>query len=108
MSAEQYTPDYFINKFKAIPEDQWSTGTLTNDNNGAHCALFFVGTEVNTESGDYIYTTEGQALENLFKTYLDETTWKVNDCVSTKTSTARTPKTRILNALKKVKKLIAK
>lgn len=32
-----YTVDYFINKFEAIPEEQWCVGT-TEDDNGRHCA----------------------------------------------------------------------
>lgn len=35
----QYTIDYFINKFSAIPEKMWTIRTRGYDDNGPHCAL---------------------------------------------------------------------
>lgn len=42
MSNEKYTVDYFIEKFKRIPEDRWCTGKLKTENE-SHCALGWCG-----------------------------------------------------------------
>lgn len=41
-TPRKYSRKWFIEYFEAIPEDQWTTGWLT-DNNGKYCALGHCG-----------------------------------------------------------------
>ena len=93
----KYDVDYFINKFEAIPEEQWCTGafSLCDENeNTQHCALGHCGYGVGTK------TVEGEALISLFE---PELLPMINDDRSIEYSQS-TPKQRILAALYDIKK----
>lgn len=111
---EKYTKEYFIEKFEAIPDELFTMCDLTNPKNSAcHCALGHCGVEADSDGFGYIYTKEALALSNILIDYhtsvfgfaagIDSNTesnvWRINDD-ETK-SLGKTPKERILNALKK-------
>jgi len=47
----EFNKEYFINKFKKIPSDQWCRGIL-NDNNQRYCALGHLGIEKYSQIND--------------------------------------------------------
>lgn len=93
----KYTVDYFIKKFRAIPEEKW----ITHDFNGphdSHCSLGFCGFGHDKE------TPEGNELLNLFDNqYLDLV--DLNDGNLGNVIFGDTPKERILTALENIKHL---
>lgn len=54
--------DWFIAKFEATKEEQWSVGLLTDPDTGAHCALGHCGV---TSFDDFGETPEARALSRL-------------------------------------------
>lgn len=93
-----YTVDYFINKFEAIPDNEWTMNSYI-DKLGRHCALGHCGcTNPN-------YTIEGKALENLFEKHLCTAVTYVNDDREDLFK-QQTPKSRVIAALKEIKQLI--
>ncbi len=63
----EYTKEYFIEKFEAIPEDRWITGQVERwiDGIQCHCALGWTGSK-ETQKGGWTYTDETLALIKLF------------------------------------------
>jgi hypothetical protein len=61
-----YTIDYFIEKFSAIPVDKWNVGSLRSLD-GSCCVLGHVNTKLEAHGGmlHYILTEEGKALVRL-------------------------------------------
>jgi len=102
----EYTKEYFIKKFEAIPEENWVTGPKGFIcKNGKACALGFTG--VSGEGGiGYTVTEETMALIKLFggnNFNKDcELVWSVNDGRQKKYK-GRSPKRRIINYLKALK-----
>lgn len=92
-----FTVDYFINKFQAIPEEQWTTEKFSNDL-GQHCALGFCGW---SQTKDELQ--EGRALIDLCWNYLDSSIAWINDGLEDKYQES-TPKSRVLAALNDIKK----
>lgn len=97
-----YTIDYFINKFSAIPDDEMGDGRLENK-----CAMFYCG--ITEEGGDYVPTDEALALAEIFAPFKSHAReewfriiYRIND---TRTDFGNNPKERILTALKKAKEL---
>ncbi len=90
----QFTLDYFIDKFEAIPEDQIGMGQLSQ-----HCGLWHAGTRYENEASNqgYKYTDEAKCLMALF----GDTSFvhHIND----NQRLGGTPKSRILDALKALK-----
>jgi len=100
-----YDVDYFINKFKAIPANKWITRNFMN-NKGACCAYGHCGLDKFGASE----TPESLALRDLFVSELSISPIDVNDTKDLRLSSGavikgKTPKTRILNALKLIKQL---
>lgn len=96
----EFTIEYFINKFEAIPEEDIGEGSLAD-----HCALYHCG--VRLERGEYVPTEEARTLGNIFsKTMSRENLSKdptshvfvIND----DPNLGKTPKQRLLNTLKKL------
>jgi len=57
----EYNRQYFIDKFSAIPDEQWISGDLHDENTGASCALGHCGVRQGN-GGAYKYTPEAEAL----------------------------------------------
>lgn len=82
------TKHYFIDKFTAIPDDQWTIERFTDDQ-GRHCALGFCGAPTRTE--------EYQCLSQMFVdagVYISF----INDGKDSRYQ-QHTPKARVLAAL---------
>lgn len=94
----KYTVDYFIKKFKAIPANKWCIAKLKNDK-GQKCALGHCRVK-QKNSGAWIYGKEGDALDKV----LSGLTWAINDGLEREYKQFKSPRTRILKALNKVKK----
>jgi len=96
--------DYFINKFEKIPEHDWCVGMFDGPR-GSHCAMGHCGLHENGKD-----TNESNALRKLF------TDWEtplsavdVNDGFLSEwlyTIGGDTPKERMLNALRLIKKTL--
>lgn len=101
----KYDVNYFINKFEAIPEDDWGAGDLQK-----HCALYHCGLVDNV----YKHNDETIALAKLFGAkepmygqygtplYMDHI-YLVNDGIDEYKSLGNTPKERILNKLYQIR-----
>jgi hypothetical protein len=90
----KYTVDYFINKFKAIPSSKWTTGQYTIGTKC--CALGHCG-----ERGLGVGGPEAKALGEMLRT--GSTVVKINDGEHP-LYLQKTPRARILAALKDLKK----
>lgn len=95
---KQFTVDYFIEKFEKIPEERWTTGVYSKDD--GQCALGHCG--MNT--GIIKYNTEADALWDLVYYNIGLSVVRINDAYEKRYS-QRTPKQRILAALRDIKKL---
>lgn len=99
-----YDVDYFINKFEAIPEKNWTTIKLS-DGQGACCALGHCGVTANS-NGEYVYTDEAEELIKLFGGS-SKHNWQcvsdINDLYDPHSAILNTSKKRILNKLYKIK-----
>lgn len=92
----EYTVEYFINKFSAIPEAEWTRATF-NDGQGRKCVMGHCG-----YTNHDLRTREGKELLKLMKQNLGFSPIIVNDahCMyANSTDFGDTPKERILNAL---------
>jgi hypothetical protein len=104
--ARKYTADFFIKKFSRIPRRRWTTETFLKE--GRCCALGHCGVDVS-----YQFTPQAQALIELMSVLpgaraRDEQTrvTNINDHVTNYAwIKGKTPRTRILNALREVKRL---
>lgn len=94
----KYTVDYFINKFKNIPNSKWTTGAINDSDTGKHCALG----HCHQKHGEW--TNEQRALIDLFVFNLGQTVQNINDFGQVIGFKGSNPKSRILNALKKIKR----
>lgn len=101
----KYTIQYFIDKFRAIPTKEIGEGDLCYK-----CALHHCGVRYNS-FGNFKSTREALALGNIFvkwrggsgelgKTSILRYVWQVNDG---RCGHGRTPKQRILSALRSAK-----
>jgi len=111
----EFTREYFIKKFEAIPDNLWTIVDLTSElNPNCHCALGHCGV-VEGEIDD-IYTDEAIALSDILEPYhktvfgfsanptniSHNNVWRINDDSSSRYLTGKTPKERILNALEDI------
>lgn len=99
---KQFTVDYFINKFSAIPEDEWIIGKTNNGNK--MCALGFcqareIGGVVRLD--DY---PEALSLYRMFNKALGVPVFEINDGRDGRYRQPH-PKQRILAALYDIKKM---
>jgi hypothetical protein len=95
---EQYTVDYFIQKFEAIPEHKWYIGGHVDPNDETRCCAYGHCGERRHKS----ITLESQALFELFFQFGLHDVSEINDrreCGYNQT----TPKQRILSALYDIK-----
>lgn len=95
-----YDIDYFIDKFKYIPDDLWCIEKFTDDRE-RHCALGHC--DIYYKNGLAILGDESEALQKLFMSY-DYSVAEVNDdrCVKFRHQFGgkyKNPKERILVAL---------
>lgn len=90
-----YNVDYFIDKFEAIPKDNWCTDLFNFA--GASCALGHCGAKENA-----LDTEESTALWILFDT--DSPVTDINDGKDPYSKLGNHPKDRVINALKKMRK----
>lgn len=100
MENTEYTLEYFIKKFEAIPEEKWTTGEFV-DRDGCMCAYGHCG---RTQSNNG--TKESDALAELILK-LDEVMPRhlanVNDGMfGTESQYGSTPKQRVVNYLKSI------
>lgn len=92
-----YTVDYFIEKFRVIPEKNWTIGEFTSKD-GKCCALGHCGHKI-TE-----YTPEGSTLDCMFLEQLGVGVADVNDGTTNEISfLGATPQERILVALEHIR-----
>lgn len=101
-----YTTQYFIDKFTAIPEENWFVGNYVNPNNPNQCCalghcnirphndLFFLESKADLE---------GKYLNILFFKYLQINVTYINDDKFRVIYKQSTPKARILAALNDIK-----
>lgn len=94
----KYTIDYFIKKFTKIPNSKWTVGDFI-DSSGKSCALGHCGWCY----GNY-ETEEGLALIDLFSVSGISSVAQLNDGGGSYNTYGKTPRTRILRALKNLKK----
>ncbi|MEK6884004.1 MAG: hypothetical protein AABY22_30520 [Nanoarchaeota archaeon] len=95
MTKNKYNVDFFIEKFRQIPEDKWITKTYSDGE--AKCALGHCGYGYHGKT-----TKMGKSLLNLF--YENKlAVVEINDGL-TKKFLQKTPKTRIMAALNFIKK----
>lgn len=95
----EYTIEYFIAKFEAIPEKDWTTKDYVNE--GKSCALGHCGVREHLDTGWPVTTDEGEELNELLCAKVPE----INDGEDTRYQQA-TPKERILAALRDVQKML--
>lgn len=94
----KYDVDYFIQKFEAIPEDEWGMGWLANELTGKKCMLGHCGQR------DYINPTpEVEALSRIFDLEWTTELYEINDGIGKWKHLAIKPKDRVLKALKVLK-----
>jgi len=91
----EYTVDYFIQKFEAIPDEKWTIKEFTNAI-GQCCALGHCGRRIGSP------TAEGEALYQLFHENEMDGPAHINDGYSIEYQQP-TPKARILAALNDIK-----
>jgi len=112
----EFTREYFIEKFEAIPDNLWTIVYLTSElNSKCHCALGHCGVKLNDDDENE-YTDEAWALSNILSSYHEmafgfsadpsvlthNNVWRINDDNLNRHLTGKTPKERILNALRDI------
>ena len=102
IKMKEYSADYFIKKFKAIPSTKWIIGDFHNDSKTKFCVLGHCGMTNRYHQEDY--TEEARELVELFKKYLYEDPADINNS-SIYRYQQKTCKGRIMAALRKIKKL---
>lgn len=100
----KYTVDYFIQKFQAIPEGKWCTGSW--EHLGRHCADGFCGSR--SVGSKLVQTEEGVQLAKLLmplmpNEYESTIIFVINDNHQQSPYRQPTPKQRILAALHDIK-----
>lgn len=107
----QYTVDYFIKKFEAIPEDKWLTRSYEDPFSGKKCALGHCGLTFSEESKQKFgsaYGEEFAALQIIFDGKAGGVDGgrvaKINDGIDDNYNQP-TAKQRILAALYDIKKM---
>lgn len=95
----KYTVDYFIEKFSKIPKEKWCVEKFSYPD-GRKCALGHCGVTLTS------IPKEGRILNDIFQKYYNVWAWYINDGYYNikNFSKYKHPKTRILNALKELKK----
>ena len=109
----QYTVDYFIKKFEAIPETLWCVENIEKD--GRHCALGHCGgwpheSKESTALAKVLVKYYELTSLDLPKNHRDEidyaeVVYNINDFDSMFSDLGATPKQRILAALYDIKKM---
>lgn len=95
----KYDVDYFINKFEAIPYDQWCTSFTTN-NEGQHCALGHCeGHDPRLKE----HIGEAKEFNDLIRKHKGEPAWYINDNCGLYYKYGDNPKERVINVLKYIK-----
>lgn len=89
-----FTVDYFIKKFTATKPSEWLRGNFV-DEMGRKCALGHCGARWGKDHPSYRHTTESRVLDEILGGEVEQ----INDGNGT-----GSPRTRILNALKAVKR----
>ena len=92
--------DMFIEKFKAIHGRKWYVGDFSNEKQTRFCAFGHCRSSLNKQ------TRLEDKLQNLFITYLRTYADEVNDGKYGWKKLGSNPKTRILNALKTIRRTI--
>jgi hypothetical protein len=104
----QYNKEYFLNKFKAIPDEQWiCNGDLQHeDKKNVGCALYHCGVREDVNHMDYVPTEEALALATLLskdkhlpKDDYFQIVYRINDGAGMRDMT---PKQAIINALQEL------
>lgn len=90
----KFTAQYFIDKFEAIPEENWCIGNYM-DNKGGYCAYGHCGARLGVDD-----TEESRALQNILHDHVGEINDGLKKYGLDKLGT--TPKQRILEALRRV------
>lgn len=90
-TTKNYDVDYFIEKFKAIPEELWCVGSYSIREQ--HCALGYCGEQAGSR------TEEGKSLSIITENAVSS----INDNLDNRYRQS-TPKQRILAALEDIKK----
>jgi hypothetical protein len=88
-----YNVEYFYNKFEAIPEEKWTTGSK-----GWHGPEFCVLGHC-SEGPGIGHTDESRAFRELIERVGDRMGYLVNDGTNQFEQLGLTPKERVLNAL---------
>jgi len=96
----EFTVDYFIEKFGAIPEGRWTTGVY-RDEEGRCCALGLCGARGPNDG--CCWPLEASKLSDLVTTEIGGTVTTLNDDTGAWPKLGGTPKSRILNALRAIK-----
>ena len=108
-----YDAKYFFKKFSKIPPNKWTTGRISNGK-GQRCVLGHCGVKDNGDKVSYKYSAQGNALNVIFKEFTGFCAIDVNDGYITPrpgpmkcegfpvTITGKTPRARVLDALKKI------
>lgn len=97
---------YFIDKFEAIPEEEWTVGIAQNTNNSrcavGHCCSEYLDQRLG-QKVQVLPTTfpQGSALLQLFHTHLRRSVVHVNDGKDS-SHKQPTPKQRVLAALRDI------
>ena len=97
-----YTLNYFIDFFQNIAPHRWTTGTLQEGETVQKCALGHALTDNRT--GEVIDESVGNARAEALQSFLDGTTELINDGSSGFDHLGKTPRTRILRALRNRKR----
>lgn len=96
-TEQKFDLEYFIDKFEAIPEDQWTTGEYINDD-GCKCAYGHCGLR-----GSVSDTKESYALFNLDCNAKDSITCVNDNYNNSYIHLGSTPKQRVVNYLKSLR-----
>lgn len=96
----EYNVDYYIEKYEAIPDEEWCVGAYEGPNE-SHCALGFCGVNYGNQ---FMGTLESNILSRIIRKVTNETVDRLNDGADWRYQQA-TPKQRILAALYDVKKV---
>lgn len=98
-----YTTQYFIDKFTAIPDNKWYTGSFVNPSNTDQRCAFGHCHVVNFKENTLKENAEQQNLNKLFSIYLELSVVQVNDNLCLNPYKYSSPKARILAALNDIK-----
>lgn len=91
----EYTIDYFLKKFKKIPNNKWLEGSYHNPEKTKFCALGHCGVDVGTSTGEGFGIMDFLGDEYAIA--------QINDGFH-RGYHQKTPRLRILAALRKIKK----